>query len=191
MTAAELFVLADRARDSGEYEAAEKAYRVLAASRDPDLRAEARFRLGLMLADRLHRYRDAAVELRRALDERPKAPRLRLELARVAAQMGRIGAAERELRAAQASGLPPEVERMVRFYAASLRATKRFGGSFELALAPDSNVNRATRSDALGTVLGTMTLDQDARAHSGTGLAARGQPACRWAPWSWRRPSVS
>lgn len=175
MTPAQLFVFADAARDAGNFEIAETAYRALAGNPDPDLRTEARFRLGLMLADRQQKYREAAVEFRRILDEKPGAARVRLELARMDAQLGNLGAARREMRAAQAAGLPPEVERMVRFYAAALQARKPFGGSIELAFAPDSNINRATRSDTLGTVLGNFTLDQNAQARSGLGLAVRGQ----------------
>ena len=49
------------------------------------------------------------------------------------AMLGRLGAAEREIRAAQATGqLPPDVERAVRFYAAALAAAKPLGGSIEL-----------------------------------------------------------
>ncbi|WP_343061146.1 surface lipoprotein assembly modifier [Novosphingobium flavum] len=175
LTPAQLFVFADAARDQARFDVAEQAYRALAANPDPELRAEARFRLALMLADRQHKYREAAVELRRILDEKPGAARVRLELARIQALLGDLGAARRELRAAQAAGLPPEVERAVRFYAAALQAGKPFGGSIELALAPDSNINRATRSDTLGTVIGNFALDDNARARSGLGLALRGQ----------------
>ena len=155
--------------------AAEAAYRALSSDPDPDLHIEARFRLGMMLADQLHRYRDAAIEFRRILDEKPGAARVRLELARIQAVMGNLSAARREFRAAEAAGLPPQVERMVRFYAAALKANKPFGGSFELSLAPDSNINRATRSNTLGTVIGNFDLNEDARAKSGLGLAVRGQ----------------
>lgn len=175
LTAPQLFELADRARDSGDFATAETAYRALADNPDIDLRNEARFRLALMLADREHKLKDAALILRRILDERPNAQRVRLELARVQAMMGDLGAARREMRAAQAGGLPPDVERMVRFYAAALKARKPFGGSLDVALAPDSNINRATRSNTLGTVIGDFTLDQDAKARSGLGLALRGQ----------------
>ncbi|MBA4087414.1 MAG: hypothetical protein C0491_06390 [Novosphingobium sp.] len=176
LTAAQLFQLADSARDAGDYVTAETAYRALADNPDIELRSEARFRLAMMLADQMKRTRDAAVELRRILDEKPDAARVRLELARMDAMMGRLGAAEREMRAAQASGqLPADVERAVRFYAAALAAAKPLGGSLELALAPDSNINRATRADTLGTVIGDFTLSDDAKAKSGLGLAARAQ----------------
>jgi hypothetical protein len=176
MSAAELFAFADKARDRGDFATAEAAYRALAANPDPDLRSEARFRLGMMLADGMKKYREAAVEFRKILDEKPHAARVRLELARMQAMLGNLGSAERELRAAEAAGLPPQVERLVRFYANALSARKPFGGSFELALAPDSNINRATRSDTLGTVGGgDLTLSKDAKARSGVGLEMRGQ----------------
>lgn len=182
LTAGELFQFADAARDAADFATAESAYRALATNPDIELRTEARFRLALMLADRMGRPRDAAIELRRILDEKPGAARVRLELARMDALLGRLGAAEREFRAAQASGqLPPDVERAVRFYASALAAAKPVGGSLELALAPDSNINRATRADTLGTVIGDFTLNDDARARSGLGLSARAQGYARLA----------
>jgi len=179
MTSAELFAFADTARDRGEFALAETAYRALSTNPSLELRTEARFRLGMMLADRMGRLRAAAIEFRRILDEKPDAVRVRLELARIQARLGRLGDARRELRAAEAAGLPPEVERLVRFYAASLKETKPLGGSIELALAPDSNINRATRSDTVGTVIGNFTLNDDAKARSGLGLAVRGQVYAR------------
>ena len=132
-----------------------------------------------MLADDLKRYSDAALEFRRILDDKPEAVRVRLELARMHAALGNLAAARKELRAAQATGLPPAVEQLVRFYSRALTARKPFGGSVELALAPDSNINRATRSDTLGTVIGDFTLDKDARAKSGLGVNLQGQGFAR------------
>lgn len=181
LTTAQLFALADAARDRADYVTAESAYRALATNPDLDLRSEARFRLALMLADRQHLYREAAIELRHILDERPGAGRVRLELARIDALLGRIGEAGRELRAAQAGGLPPEVEQSVRFYAQALDSRRPVGGSLEIALAPDSNVNRATASGTLATVVGDFTLNRDARARSGLGGTVRSQGFARLA----------
>ncbi|MDH7972320.1 surface lipoprotein assembly modifier [Sphingomonas sp. AR_OL41] len=179
LSVAQLFAFADAARDSGDFRTAETAYRALAANPDPQLRAEARYRLGMMLSDQRHDYRGAAIEFRRLLDEQPKSARVRLELARVLALMGNAGGAERELRAAEAAGLPPQVQQMVRFYANALATRKSFGGSLEASITPDSNVNRATRADTLDTVIGNFTLGQDARERSGVGLALRGQSYVR------------
>jgi len=179
LTTAELFALADRARDGGDFLTAERAYRALSADPDADMRSEARFRLAMMLANREHRYREAAVELRHILDEKAGAARVRLELARIDALLGRVNEAARELRAAEAGGLPPEVEQTVRFYAQALDTQRRFGGSVELLLAPDSNMNRATASSTLRTVIGDFTLNRDAQAHSGVGATVRGQGYAR------------
>jgi hypothetical protein len=179
VTPAQLFDLADAARDSGDYALAEKAYRALAANRDIELRTEARYRLAMMLADRQKRWREAAVEMRRILDEKPSIANVRLELARFQAMMGNVGAAAREIRAAQAAGLPPEVDRLVRFFANALDAQKPAGASIEVAIARDTNVNRATRSETFDTVIGDFVLDQNARARSGIGLALRGQAFAR------------
>ena len=179
LTPTGLFEFADRARDNRDFATAEAAYRALAANPDPELRTEAQFRLAMMFADLLKRYAEAAVLLRKILDEKPNAARVRLELARMDALLGHGEAARRELRAAAAAGLPPEVDRMVRFYASALYATKPAGGSMEISIAPDTNINRATRSATLGTVIGDFTLDPGARAMSGTGIALRGQAYLR------------
>ncbi|MEA1013729.1 porin family protein [Sphingosinicella sp. LY1275] len=167
--------MADEARTRHDFATAEMAYSALTQDRDIELRTEARFRLGMMLADDLKRYSEAALEFRRILDEKPDAARVRLELARVHAMLGNLGAARKELRAAQAADLPPAVEQLVRFYSRALNARKALGGSVELAIAPDSNINRATRSDTLDTVIGDFALDENARAKSGIGLDVRGQ----------------
>src|SRR6202008_3958181 len=75
LSTAEMFGFADRARDAGDFATAETAYRALAQNPDLELRTEARFRLGMMLADRMGKYREAAVEFRRILDDKPKAAR--------------------------------------------------------------------------------------------------------------------
>lgn len=174
LTAKQLFDLADNALVRGNPDVAEAAYRALADDADTETRSEANFRLGMLLAA-LRRNAEAARIFRRILDEKPNAQRVRLELARVLVNMGDDTGARRALREAQAGGLPPEVARFVDRYSAALRSRKPFGASMEVALAPDSNINRATRSDTLGTVLGDFTLDDDAQEKSGVGLAVKGQ----------------
>jgi len=175
MTAAQLFAYADAARDRGDYETAQAAYEALTQDPELELRTEARFRLAMMLTNRMERHREAAVLLRRILDDKPDAVAVRLELARVQALMGNLSEARRELRAAQSSGLPPQVEQQVRFFANALSAQKRAGGGLEVALAPSTNINRATSSDTLGTIIGDFNLSEDAQAQSGIGLSTRGQ----------------
>lgn len=179
MTAAELFAFADAARDRGDLAVAETAYRALSASPNLQIRSEARYRLGMMLADRQKRYADAAIEFRKILDESPDAAGVRLQLARMHGLLGNVAAAAREFRAVEAAGVPAEVLQAVRFYASVFEAQKPLGFSFSAALAPDTNVNRATRSETLGTVIGDFTLSDEARAQSGIGLQVRGQAYLR------------
>lgn len=174
-----MFAYADNARDHGDYAAAAVAYRALASNPDIEMRTEARFRLAMMLANQQHRYADAGLLLRRILDEKPKAARVRLELARIDALLGRMAAATRELRAAEAAGLPPAVEQQVRFYAQALDARRPLGGSFSISLAPDTNINRATSSNMLNTIIGNFTLSNDAQARSGIGVSTQGQAFAR------------
>ncbi|KAK0350275.1 hypothetical protein LTR94_029687, partial [Friedmanniomyces endolithicus] len=109
---------------------------------------------------------------RALLDEKPEVLAARLELARMLAAIGREQEARRELRQAQASGVPDEAAAMVDRFARALRSQKRLGGVFEIAVAPDSNINRATEARILDTVIAPLTLSDDARARSGAGLRA-------------------
>ena len=174
LSPAEMFEVAENAKRSNELATAETIYRALSTNPTMQIRNEARFRLARMLEDE-KRFTESAVLLRNILDEQPDAQPVRLELAKVLVSMGDDEAARRELRAARAGQLPPEVARQVDRFSEALRARKPIGGSVEVALASDSNVNRATRSDTLGTVIGDFTLDKDARAQSGKGLALQGQ----------------
>jgi hypothetical protein len=175
-----LFGLADEARAAGRIADAEVIYRALTKDPDIEIRSEARFRLGMMLADQ-KRYRDAATAFRELLDEKPGAVRVRLELARVLALMGNADAARRQLRQAQAAGLPPDVAALVDQFSAALRSSKPFGGSIELSLAPDTNINRATSAATLDTVIAPLVLDRDARTRSGLGVKIGAQAYARLA----------
>jgi len=179
LSAAEVFTFADQARYSGDYATAETAYLALTQDPDLELRTEARFRLARMYAYQMDRKRDAAVLYRRILDDKPDAAPVRLELARVLAELGDYQAARRELRAVQAGTLPPQVAQLVRFYANALSATKTLGGSIDVAIAPSTNINRATSSSTLDTVIGDFELSEDAQAQSGIGLSLKGQGYAR------------
>lgn len=174
LSAADVMAMAERAQAAGDKAAAKAAYAALAADPDVDVRSEARFRHGRLLASEKD-YAGAAELYRRILDERPEAGRVRLELGAVLALMGDAGGARRELRQAQAGGLPPEVTLAVRQFANALKAYKPYGGSISVALAPDSNINRATDSQTLDTVIAPLNLSDDAKAQSGVGLRLGGQ----------------
>jgi len=178
LNASQLFDLAEQARVAGRIADAQAIYTALSHDPDIDIRSEARFRLGMMLAD-ANRHADAALAFRAILDEQPSATRVRLELARVLAAMGDEGRARQQLRQAQAGGLPPEVAQVVDRFASALRSNRSFGGNFELAMAPDSNINRATDAKQLDTVIAPLTLSEDAREKSGVGLHLTGQVYAR------------
>jgi outer membrane protein len=174
LTASQMFALAELASAKGDLATVGAIYAALQQNPDPDVRAEARFRQAKQFMQQ-SRNREAAVLLRRVLDDKPQAAGVRLQLAQLLQVLGDADAALRELRAAQASGLPPAVARMVDRYSEALRATRPTGTSFELAIAPDSNINRATRADTLGTIVGDFKIDQNTKAKSGIGLSVRGQ----------------
>ncbi len=170
----QVFSLADAAQERGDIRVAEAAYEALAHDPNKQVRAEALFRHAKLLA-KAGRLESAATLFRTLLDERPDAIGARLELARALDLMGDKDAAWRELRSAQASGLPSRVARIVDRYSEALRSARPMGASLEIAIAPDSNISRSTRSDTLGTVLGDFEIDDDSKAKSGLGLALRGQ----------------
>jgi hypothetical protein len=174
LTPAEMFKLADAATINGDLTTAFAIYDALEHNPDSDIRSEARFRHARQLLSH-NRNKDAALLLRRLIDEKPGATMARLELAHTLHLLGETDAALRELRAAQSTGLPPSVARLVDRYSQALRAQRPFGASFEFALAPDSNINRATRSSSLGTIFGDFDIDEQSKAKSGTGLSLRGQ----------------
>ena len=144
-------------------------------TRDPsaEVRTKARFGLANIL-ELEGRTSAAALLYRRILDDKPDAAVARLSLARLLQQMGETDSALHELRALRSANLPPAAARFVDRLSASLQATKPLGFQFEMALAPDSNINRATKADTLGTLLGDFTIDNQSKAKSGVGLALRG-----------------
>jgi len=173
-TAGQMLGLAEEMEHHGRESDAEAILEALAADPDPNIRNEARFRHALLLEAKGHN-REAALLLRRVVDEKPEAVPARLHLAQALQSLGDTGGALRELRAAQSGGLPPAVARLVDRYSAALRARKPNGASLTIAIAPDSNINRATHSDTLGTVLGDFQIAEDSKAKSGMGLALSGQ----------------
>jgi hypothetical protein len=180
LTPAQMFNLAEVAQEKSDPTTASAVYAALERNPNADVRAEARFRHAKQLLGQ-GRNKDAALLLRRLIDEKPDAAVARLELAQALQLLGETDAALRELRAAQASGLPPAVARLVDRYSQALRASRPFGANLEIALAPDSNINHATRDSTLGTVFGDFDIGKDSKAKSGTGLALSGQAFRRFA----------
>lgn len=172
VTAAALLDLGQRFEKSGKTRQAMQIYRTLEGDAESDIRSEARFRLAKMLsAD--GKTREAAVLMRRIADERPDAAPVRLELADLLHQMGDEAGALRELRALSTLDLPINMARLVDRMSASLMASRPLSFQIEFAVAPDTNINRATRSDTIGTVYGDFAFDKDSKARSGVGISAR------------------
>ncbi len=174
LDAVQLFDLANDCVVEGRFADALILYDALASNPDLEIRTEARFRKGQLLAN-LGRTREAATTYRRLLDEKPNAAGVRLELAALLEKLGDEPGARRELRQAQSANLPPDVAAQVAQFARSLRSPERIGASIDVSLAPDTNVNRATQSRTLDTVIAPLDLSADARAKSGTGLKLFGQ----------------
>ena len=173
LDAGRLIGIARQLEQSGRTADAVAAYRALSADPNVDVRAEARFRLArIAMAQR--QWKNAALLLRRVLDDRPKAQPVRLALAETLAELGDEGAALRELRAAQAGGLPLDVARMVDRYSTALRARRPFGATIQVALAPDTNINVATSNDRLDTVIGDFEIDEGSQRRSGIGVSLQG-----------------
>lgn len=174
VSATQLFGIAEMAVKRGDDETARRALRALMQDPSVEIRLEARFRLAA-IESKSGNLSSAAVLLREIVDQRPSAARARLELAGVLDRMGDKDGAWRQMRAIQAGGLPPQVARLIDRYSQALRAQRPFGASLEIAVAPDSNINRATRSDTLGTIFGDFQIADDGKAKSGTGLSLNGQ----------------
>jgi outer membrane protein len=170
LTAAQLFEAADSAVTQGQYETAITLLTALTNDPNDDYRAEARVRLARIHVA-LGTLRTAATWYQKVLDEKPNSVAARVELARVLAQLGEEGAAERQLRrAAAAPGLPDDVSRALGRIGAGLRSNAPIGGSFQLGIAPDSNINRATNAQQVDIFGLPFALNEDGQAQSGIGV---------------------
>jgi len=178
LSAADVFRIAERYAAARRFANAETLLKGLARDPNPDYRAEARFRLSILREAQGDR-RGAIEWLKALLDEKPGVARPRLELARLLAATGDEAGARRELRRAGAAGLPDDVARVVDRFATALRSVRPIGGAFEVAIAPDSNINRATTRERVDTVIAPLTLSWDARATAGIGIAVSGQAFAR------------
>ena len=172
LDASSLLTLGSELELRGSQIDAEQVYRTLAKDPDTNVRAEARFRLAKLLATGGQKA-EAARLLKQIVDEHPEAARPRLELVGLLQQLGSEASAQRELRALSALDLPSDLARYVDRLSVALRASQPLSFQIELAAAPDTNINRATRSQTLGTIFGDFTFDKESKARSGLGAAIR------------------
>jgi outer membrane protein len=175
LTAEQMFELAERRAARGRVDDAAALLDALTADTRPPIRTEAYFRLGKLRHD-MGEFARAVAAFEAALTLAPDAPPIRLELARSLAAMGDNRAASRQLRRAQSAGLPEDVARAVDRISSALLRDKKLGGSIEIGVAPDSNINRATSADTIDVGGLPLALDADARSKSGLGatFAAQG-----------------
>lgn len=174
--AGQIFAFAKRLQERGLVEQARRFYEILERDPEPGIRNLARYERALILLADGNRV-EAATLLRRILDDDPRAGVARLRLATLLHQMGDSGAAQRELRALRSSALPPIAAQFADRLSAALQSRKPLGFQLEVAIAPDSNINRATASNMLSTVLGDFTIV--GKAKSGVGAAFRGLAQAR------------
>ena len=181
-----MFAAADNLANQGDLAGAAQLLEALTQDPHPELRAEARFRLAAV-REKLGDLKGAVQALRDLLAEQPSANPARLELARILSRLGDSTAAKAELAAAEAWGLPPDVEQNVRRFSSTLRtSTKKRGLTVELTAGPDSNVNRSTSSLFIDTIIAPFELDADARRQRALGFSGslRGYSRNRICPMS-------
>lgn len=174
LTGPQLLALAERLISDKKYEEARPLVAALRAA--PDMGVPYNFLEG-MIAIETGDPKTAEAHFRTILHDDPKQTRVRLELARaLMAQGDRIGA-EYHLRLAQdADDLPPDIARAITQARRVLRSKRDLQFGFDFGLAPDTNINSATNAETVdvnfGPVTLPLTLDEQARARSGTGVTA-------------------
>jgi hypothetical protein len=174
VTPAEMLRLADDYRAKGRIAAADALLRALFANPNADVRLEARFRYARSLIAR-QRYAEAIEQLDRILAERPSAGPVRFELARALELSGDHARSLREFARLRSGALPPDLAREIDRVISTLRSARPFGGSIEVGIAPDSNVNGATSASTIIINGLPFQLDPSARRKSGLGLEGAGQ----------------
>lgn len=118
---------------------------------------------------------DSAIRIfRSVLKNHPEQTRVRLELARALMMQGKAQSADHHFRLAQQDKtLSDDVAGMVRSTRGVLRQKKTTSFALDFGIAPDSNITNGTNAETVTVNLGPfeipLTLDENARAKSGTG----------------------
>ena len=98
-------------------------------------------------------------------------------MARALIAEGDLAAADYHLRLAENDGeLPPDIAREVRTARNVIRSQRKWQVGFDIGIAPDTNINSSTSAETVDVNFGParlpLTLDEQAKAKSGTGLTA-------------------
>ncbi|MBR0551312.1 surface lipoprotein assembly modifier [Stakelama marina] len=144
-----------------------------ALSKIPELRFETRYLTG-MVAAATGDNQTAADEYKAILANDPSQTRVRLELAKTMLAMGKPQSADRQFRIAQQDDdLPPDVARTIRTVRNIIRSRRAWSLDVDFGIAPDTNINNATDASTVTVLFGSipipLTLDEKAKARSGTG----------------------
>lgn len=164
-----------------DYATARTALDALAQS--PGRTFEARYLSGFIAAE--EGDLDQAISQYRAiLADDPSQTRVRLELARAYLRQGKNARADHHFKLAQADAtLPPDIARVVRSARNIIRSQRAWTFNVDVGIAPDSNINSATDANGVTLYLGDQavdfTLDDAARARSGTGQTGMVQAGLR------------
>ena len=134
-----------------------------------------------MKARHERRYRLSIRLLRAMLAQRPNLARVRLELAQNYFLIGNDDQAERHFRYALGGGLPAPVVQRVQQYLDAMRRRKNWVVSFDYSIAPQSNVNRATKRKIITAGGIPWTLDADSRKKAGLRVSLSADVLVR--PW--------
>ena len=178
LTPEQLFAIAESQASIGHTDDAIELLKVLAKNPNIEFRAEARVRIARLLQAR-GEFDGALRWYDELLNEKPNAAAVRIERAQLLVAMGKEQAAARELRRADAAGLPPDVARTVRNAANVFSAQADFAGDMQIGIAPSTNINNATSDDTI-TISGLpFQLNSDARRKSGVGLTFSGDAVIR------------
>jgi hypothetical protein len=171
LTAEQLLHSADRLVASGRF--AEARPLIAALAQAPGFDMERRFLQGYVAVE-TGDPKTAIKHFRTVLAMRPDITRARLELARALMMVGRDAAADYHYRLAQEDGaLPPEIGRTIYAARSLIRSRQRFEFNFSFGLAPDTNINSATRDRTIDAYFGDsaipLELSEDARERTGLG----------------------
>lgn len=147
-----------------------------AMEKAPELDLQRRFLVGYVAVE-TGDTETAIANFRSILNEDPGQTRVRLELARALLIQGKEAAADHHFRLAQQDqDLPEEVARTIRSARGVLRTRRTWNFSFDVGIAPDTNINNATSAESIDVRWGQSTvpleLDDEARQRSGVGQTA-------------------
>lgn len=174
LSAHDMVVAAEQMVLSKNYEGAKPLVAALGMADGYEL--QYRFLSG-MIAMGTGDFPDAERMFRKILDDSPGQTRVRLELAKTMLLMGKNGAADYHLRLAQNDDeLPEDIRRTVSATRGILRGKRNWRFSFDVGLAPDTNINNGSSAETVDINFGpfSLPLDLNDDAKSKTGIGQTG-----------------